>query len=146
MSQDGAGSHAIDTASSNTSQLYHTCAQCMYTSDELIRHMYIIIISPFPFPLLTLILSHLTPIPIPLHPLLSFLPLPPSLPPSLPPYIIHLITAPGPATEMAPPTQMEERKGLALWSPVGPHSSSEGRTLPWRWGCCGGQSVHDNAV
>ena len=88
MAQDGAGSHAVDIAPSNTSQPYHTSAQCMYTSDELIRHMYIIIISSFPFPLL----SHLTPFqhsytPLFLSPYLSLPPpslSPPSLPPSLP--------------------------------------------------------------
>ena len=35
MAQDGAESHAIDIASSNTSQPYHTCALCMYTSDAI---------------------------------------------------------------------------------------------------------------
>ena len=97
----------------------------VHTSDELIRHMYIIIITSFPFPLLTLILSHLTPISIPLHPLLSFLPLPLfnlpsfpfslSLPPSFPPSLPTSFTSLQPQVQpLRWPLQLKWRRGKDL--------------------------------
>lgn len=57
--------------------------------------------------------------------------------PSLHLFLQYLATVPAPASDVAHSTHMEEKKGLAFWSSICPHSITEWTNSHWRWKCQG---------